>query len=88
MIALDVGGATCPLFFLLAIQHQSISVIHAVTFLQQLVSGLCEPCDSAVVPQMVPDKVHVKKVTAMAGLALEHFCCGWELFGRDGIDMF
>jgi dTMP kinase len=50
MIFLDVIGALSPLLFFVAMHYESIGVIYLVTFLQQCISGLYEPCRSGKSP--------------------------------------
>ena len=77
MILLDVLGAITPLLFLVAMSFQSIPIIYLVTFLQQCISGLYEPCRSSIIPQMVPEENYLKKATTLAGLA-------WSIFAAVG----
>jgi MFS family permease len=77
MIILDILGSFCPLLFLVAMHFRSIPIIYFVTFVQQCVTGLYEPCVSSILPMMVADMPrsddYLKKATTLAGLS-------WSLF--------
>ena len=77
MILLDILGAISPLLFLVAMHFQSIPLIFAVTFIQQCIAGLYEPCRSAIIPLLVPEEDYLKKATTLAGLA-------WSIFTAVG----
>lgn len=77
MIILDLLGAISPLLFLLALHFQSIPVIFIVTFIQQCIAGLYEPCRSAIISLLVTEENHLKKATTLAGLA-------WSIFTAVG----
>ncbi|CAB9505976.1 Pfam:DUF894 [Seminavis robusta] len=81
MILLDILGSICPLFFLVAMYYRSILIIYLVTILQQTISGLYEPCVSAILPLMVADMPqsdnYLKKATTIQGLS-------WSLFAAVG----
>lgn len=68
MTVLDVAGAICALFFVLACQLNSISLIYLATFLQQSVAGLYEPSSSSIVPLLVRNEQDLQKATILAGL--------------------
>ena len=77
MIFLDIIGAISPLLFFFAMYFESIGVIYLVTFIQQCISGLYEPCRSAIIPLLVPEEEYLKKATTLAGLC-------WSLFAAVG----
>ena len=77
MIALDVLGAITPLLFFLAMQFQSIHIIYVVTFLQQCIAGMYEPCRSSMIPMMITDQEYLKKATTLSGLC-------WSVFAAVG----
>jgi MFS family permease len=55
MMFLDICGAICCLFFVVAYHLQSIHLIYVTTFLQQSIAGLYQPCSGSIIPLMVPD---------------------------------
>jgi MFS family permease len=69
MISLDVAGAICALFFVVACQLKSISLIYLATFLQQCIAGLYQPSSSSMTPLLVSDDKELQKATTLAGLA-------------------
>jgi MFS family permease len=69
MITLDVAGGICALFFVVAYQLKSISLIYLATFLQQCIAGLYQPSSSSIIPLLVSDDKELQKATTLAGLA-------------------
>lgn len=69
MIALDLCGATTALLFILAVQIQSIALIYIATFLQQSLTGLCDPSRTAMVALLARNEHDLKMATTLAGLA-------------------
>lgn len=77
MIALELIGACVALLYLLADYTKSIMAIYIVTFLQQTVAALFEPCRSAMIPLLVTEEEYLKKATTLTGLA-------WSLMAAFG----
>jgi MFS family permease len=77
MIALDICGAICAMFFLLAYQLDSVLLIYVATLLQQCVAGLYQPSHSAIIPTMVRNDKELKKATTLDGLTWS----GMQAFG-------
>lgn len=77
MIALELIGACVALLYLLADYTKSIKAIYIVTFLQQIVAAIFEPCRSAMVPLLVTEEEYLKKATTLTGLA-------WSLMAAFG----
>lgn len=77
IIFLDVIGAITPLLFFFAMYFESICLIYVVTFLQQCIAGLYQPCRMALIPLLVPEEAYMKKATTMAELS-------WSVFAAVG----
>ena len=69
MIILNLIAAILPLLFITALHFQSVSIIYIVLSLQGIVSAMYEPCQSAILPLMVPDSEEQQKATTLTGLA-------------------
>ena len=69
MILLDLCGAICGLFFVVAYLMQSIPLIYFMTFVQQCIAGLYQPCNTSIIPLMVRNDEALKKATTLSGLA-------------------
>ncbi|CAB9496370.1 Pfam:DUF894 [Seminavis robusta] len=78
MIRLDLLGAACPLLFLVAIDSRSpIALVYLITLLQQSITGLYEPCKSALTPMLVSHEDELKTATTLLGLC-------WSVFAALG----
>jgi predicted MFS family arabinose efflux permease len=69
MIFLDICGAICALLFVVAYQLESIFLIYVMSFLQESIAGLYQPCCSSIIPLMVKNEQALKKATTLSGLA-------------------
>ena len=69
MIWLDILGAIGALFFVVAYHLQSILLVYVVTFLQECIAGLYQPCSSSMVPLVVSNEHALKKASTFLGLA-------------------
>jgi MFS family permease len=69
MIFLDICGAICALFFLVAYHLQSIHLIYITTFLQQSIAGVYHPCSSSIIPLTVSDDKSLQKAIILSELA-------------------
>lgn len=77
MIFLDIVGAVVVLLFIVAFECKSLVGIYLVTFLQQCVAALYEPCRSSIIPLLVPQENYLKKATTLSSLA-------WSLMAAVG----
>jgi MFS family permease len=69
MILLDVCGAICALLFVVAYQLESINLIYLMTFLQESIAGLYQPCSGSIIPLMVTNDSALQKATTLSGVA-------------------
>jgi MFS family permease len=69
MIFLDVCGAICALLFVVAYQLESINLIYLMTFLQESIAGLYQPCSGSIIPLMVTNESALQKATTLSGVA-------------------
>jgi MFS family permease len=69
MILLDILGAIAALFFVVAYYFDSIPLVYLVTFVQECISGLYQPCSSSMVPLVVSNEHELKKASTFLGLA-------------------
>jgi MFS family permease len=69
MIFLDVCGAICALLFVVAYQLESVNLIYLMTFFQESIAGLYQPCSSSIIPLMVANGSALQKATILSGVA-------------------
>jgi MFS family permease len=76
-IILNLMSSVVTLLNLLAWRSRSISLVYLVTFLQQVLCALYEPCSSALTPQLISNQEELKLATTIMGLA-------WSLMAAVG----
>jgi Na+/melibiose symporter-like transporter len=77
MIVLDIIGALVVLLFMVAFRCKSIVGIYLVTFIQQCVAAVYEPCRSSIIPLLVTREDYLKKATTLASMS-------WSLMAAVG----